>query len=359
MKNNTLRVFINKDTEYLAWIATNRNGFVVNCHRIPQPNFLILHRSNCTHVNPPKHKHWTSVGFIKACAATVNELETWAKEGTGGQLKPCPSCLAEHSVQSGSLGGTGLYARPGATPSEGTGLHPRPGAAPSAGTATQAPPASAVAAQGPATAAAGGKSAIVLRSGLHMIDPPSKILQFCRMEYAYFDGIADTDPDRIEPLDVLVTVASIAEINADPLVVREMHLQMAERCDPLLSKIPADADLLAFDPALEQLHQLLLAAFQAPLLPITAAAKILYRKRRGYFPALTTPALHYYLDISNRQPLKDALRRQSQGATIFAKICKLFREDLKHVAEEVDKIRADLAKQDYPLSRVRILELLL
>jgi hypothetical protein len=56
--------------------------------------------------------------------------------------------------------------------------------------------------------------AVELPSGCSVERPFERLLAFCQGEYAYYDAIPSADPNRIEPLDVLVTVAVNAFSNA-------------------------------------------------------------------------------------------------------------------------------------------------
>ncbi len=87
-----VKIFVHDDAGYLAWLASHRSGFVVNCHQKPVSTYLMLHRATCVWINPPKFKNWTTVGYVKACAQTRDELESWAIAATGGNLQPCKSC---------------------------------------------------------------------------------------------------------------------------------------------------------------------------------------------------------------------------------------------------------------------------
>ena len=49
--------------------------------------------------------------------------------------------------------------------------------------------------------------ALELPSGLVVADPLGRLRRFCQAEYGCYDGIPQGDPDRLEPLDVLVTTA--------------------------------------------------------------------------------------------------------------------------------------------------------
>lgn len=74
------------------------------------------------------------------------------------------------------------------------------------------------------------------------VDLGDPIRRFFSEEWAYYDGIPDTDPDHIVPVDVLATVAVNSFVStADK--VRRVHRALAEVVDPVLVRIPADADL--------------------------------------------------------------------------------------------------------------------
>jgi hypothetical protein len=81
-----------------------------------------------------------------------------------------------------------------------------------------------------------------------VVHPLGRLLAFCREEYAYYDGIADADPDHVLPVDALATIAMNSYINK-AAQVRRIHRGLAARCDLILPEIPHDADLLAFRPA--------------------------------------------------------------------------------------------------------------
>jgi hypothetical protein len=63
--------FVDNDEGYVSWLEAHRDGYVVNCHRHPQPTYLVLHRATCTWINPPKFTNWTTVGYIKVCSTDM------------------------------------------------------------------------------------------------------------------------------------------------------------------------------------------------------------------------------------------------------------------------------------------------
>jgi hypothetical protein len=62
---------------------------------------------------------------------------------------------------------------------------------------------------------------------------------FCRNEFAYYDALASAYPNRIDPLDVLATVAMNSRVDTAKKV-RAVHEGLANRCDPL---VPLDLAL--------------------------------------------------------------------------------------------------------------------
>lgn len=82
------------DAGYIAWLASHKDGFVVNANSTPTPEYLILHRATCAWISKDsfRGKSWTEAGFLKACAEDPSELVRWAREAAGGELKPCKKC---------------------------------------------------------------------------------------------------------------------------------------------------------------------------------------------------------------------------------------------------------------------------
>jgi hypothetical protein len=70
----------------------NPDGYFVNCERNPKPNYLVLHRTGCSHFTRNPSPHWTR-NYIKVCAPDRAELEQWATGTVGGEVTLCPTCL--------------------------------------------------------------------------------------------------------------------------------------------------------------------------------------------------------------------------------------------------------------------------
>ena len=65
-----------------------------------------------------------------------------------------------------------------------------------------------------------------LASGCAIERPLDRLKWFCEGEYAYYDAIPSVDPNGIDPLDVLVTVAMNSFVNSATKVHR-VHQGMA------------------------------------------------------------------------------------------------------------------------------------
>ena len=47
-----METFRDDDAGYLEWLASNPQGFVLNTHRNPHPNYLRLHTATCWRCQP-------------------------------------------------------------------------------------------------------------------------------------------------------------------------------------------------------------------------------------------------------------------------------------------------------------------
>jgi len=187
--------------------------------------------------------------------------------------------------------------------------------------------------------------------------PRARLLAFCRGEYAYYDAIPSVDANRIDPLDVLVTVAMNSFVNS-AVKVHRVHQGLAVNCDSLLPTLPEEADLVDLDHWREPLRELLHAAVQAPFVLIPVATKVLHRKRRFLIPMLDNVVLRYYLDTDELRALLPGTQSKAKAADVAMEALTLFRADLVHSRRAIDTLRASLADAGFPLSPVRVLELL-
>jgi len=201
--------------------------------------------------------------------------------------------------------------------------------------------------------------ALVLPSGLNisMEDAEARMLRFCQQEYDYYDRIPDMAPNRIEPIDVMVTIAMNSFVN-NATMVRLVHRGLAGQCDSILHLIPADADLLTFDPQLREFEQLIHAAVQARQVLVPVATKVLHRKRRGFIPMLDNVVMGHYIDSALRPDLREKSQSKQTAAFVAVEVLKAFREDLRQGHPLIEAIRAQLLRAGFDLTPVRILEIL-
>ena len=74
-----MKKFDEDDGEYLAWIASHPNGFVVNSRRKPTAGYLVLHRSICPSIDG-RVQHasggYTERSYIKFASDNLDDLRS-------------------------------------------------------------------------------------------------------------------------------------------------------------------------------------------------------------------------------------------------------------------------------------------
>ena len=83
--------FVDMEREYLRWVRSNPNGYVVNTYRTPSQSYLTLHRASCWTITGTHHRNYTTGAYSKVCSERRAELERWAGS-LGGALHPCGLC---------------------------------------------------------------------------------------------------------------------------------------------------------------------------------------------------------------------------------------------------------------------------
>lgn len=88
-----MRVFRDDDDGYLAWIADHSDGHVINIARSLWPGDARVHRADCRTISGqiPRGALWTGP-YVKVCAEHPAELEQWANNRLGEQVRLCGSC---------------------------------------------------------------------------------------------------------------------------------------------------------------------------------------------------------------------------------------------------------------------------
>jgi hypothetical protein len=193
-----------------------------------------------------------------------------------------------------------------------------------------------------------------LASGLAVAAPHDRLLAFCTEEYAYYDAIPSTRPDRIEPIDILATVAMNSFVNSASRVW-SVHKGLAEACEPILGQIPEHADLRTFD--LAAVQRLLDAACRVRWVLVPVATKVLHRKRRSLIPMLDGVVIDYYrragVSVSDA-----ALGDGARAAAAVMPVLEAFRADLASAWDHLTALTLRVAGSGYQLTPLRALELL-
>jgi hypothetical protein len=197
-----------------------------------------------------------------------------------------------------------------------------------------------------------------LLSGCSIERPLDRLKWFCEGEYAYYDAIPSANPNCIDPLDVLVTVAVNSFVNSATKVHR-VHQGMAANCEPILATIPEDADLVDLNRWSGPLRELLHAAVQIQGVLIPVATKVLHRKRRSLVPMLDSVVIRrHYLSAPEYKALLPGTESKDKAADVAMEALRLFRDDLLQARREIEDLQQQLALAGFPLTAVRVLEIL-
>jgi hypothetical protein len=202
-------------------------------------------------------------------------------------------------------------------------------------------------------------SGLALPSGLRIdqADAQARMLRFCKAEDIYYDGIQDLAPNRVEPVDVLATIAMNSRVD-DAAKIRRVHRGLASQCNTLLAEIPVDADLLTFDPELHEFEKLIRAAVSLQGVLVPVATKVLHRKRRNFIPMLDNVVMGYYIGNVLSADLNEKSQFKATAAQAAVEVLKAFRADLRRVRQHVLAISGQLPRAGFDLTPVRILEVL-
>ena len=78
------------DDAFIAWLDANPNGYVINTERERGGRgYVMLHRATCNFIR--KWPPFIGPSYVKFCSTSLDQLEGWAVQRTGG---PAPRCQA-------------------------------------------------------------------------------------------------------------------------------------------------------------------------------------------------------------------------------------------------------------------------
>lgn len=95
-----MEIFRDDEQGYLNWIATHRDGFVLNSRSNPSPAYLVLHKATCGHISGHTVNYapnaFTGKDYIKVCSKKIEEIKAWAASIGGRQFSGvCRDCQPE------------------------------------------------------------------------------------------------------------------------------------------------------------------------------------------------------------------------------------------------------------------------
>ena len=99
----TASLFDDDDQSYIQWLLDNPEAYVINMRRRFDPNYVILHRSNCLSVNRYPGMDSSPGGFTersyrKVCGASITQLVSFLEgfeDGSYAISSACSKCEPE------------------------------------------------------------------------------------------------------------------------------------------------------------------------------------------------------------------------------------------------------------------------
>lgn len=97
MQNEVIE-FMDDDTEYLRWLNSHTEGYVLNTTRNKSPEYMVLHRAYCHSISKysgnAKQGGFTERNYMKVCTEKLDSLRNWVKRngrpnGTFSSECPC------------------------------------------------------------------------------------------------------------------------------------------------------------------------------------------------------------------------------------------------------------------------------
>ena len=89
----SVELFRDDDQGYAAWLAAHVQGYVLNIQRTMNPSDARVHYAKCRTIKgtPPRGRTWTA-SYVKACSASLPDLDTWALAHARSAITRCGTC---------------------------------------------------------------------------------------------------------------------------------------------------------------------------------------------------------------------------------------------------------------------------
>lgn len=90
-------LFKHNEQAYLDWLGAHPHGFIVTTHFAVRPDYLVLHRPNCTFISEYRANTsfggFTSNGYLKVASESIQDLLLWIRPyGATTFSKLCKRC---------------------------------------------------------------------------------------------------------------------------------------------------------------------------------------------------------------------------------------------------------------------------
>ena len=85
-------MFKDDDQGFFDWQEAHPEGLFINTERKPNPKYLVLHLSGCSHFKGAESIRWTK-DYVKIASTDRDALEEWASESVGGEPTLCGTCF--------------------------------------------------------------------------------------------------------------------------------------------------------------------------------------------------------------------------------------------------------------------------
>lgn len=194
-----------------------------------------------------------------------------------------------------------------------------------------------------------------LRSGLEVNDPRKVLRSFVKQWYAMYDGVPVPQDNRLYVTDIALSTMMNSRLGGTTAA----HLYRARQpVESGLAKIPAGLDLLdvvAGDeiPGAAGICEAIAGMAAVPRIKLSAATKILHKKRPGLIPILDTVVeAHYFPKFVQPTPGRG-------WGTYAVSLIQAFHQDMLSVALELRELEHELHDAGTPLTPCRILNLLM
>lgn len=194
---------------------------------------------------------------------------------------------------------------------------------------------------------------IRLCSGDEILNADRKLIRFVQSEYELYDGVVTPQDSTLSLFDILLSIMMNSRLDTASKV--QSIWKNKKPVEKALSHIPADVSLQDEHLSWENLETLFKAFCDIPWAGAAVSSKILHKKRPKLIPIYDSVIAIYINSCNAEAPLP----RGSSKAAHMVWGMKCFRNLLLGSLEDIERLRGLPEMSRFPLSAVRVLEVLL